>query len=58
MRELTALEIDAFDFSGRIPDLHVAPVQQKNPAPVMKARSQPSLKMRPIAKQKRGLQFA
>jgi len=50
MRELTEAEIDQFDFTGHVPELHVATVGVMKRAVVSTTQSRASVKLRPLAK--------
>ena len=50
MRELTALEIERFDFTGHIPDMNMPVRRQSASAPAKKQQSKYSLKTNPFAK--------
>jgi hypothetical protein len=50
MRELTATEIEQFDFSGRIPDLKTQGIRRQASASVTAARPKHNLKLRARAK--------
>lgn len=52
MRELTALEIDQFDFTGQIPALNVASPRTQEIASVKKAQRQLNLNIRPVKKRR------
>ena len=47
MRELTALEIEQFDFTGRVPELNVASPRAQAVMSAKKAQRQVKLNMRP-----------
>jgi hypothetical protein len=50
MRELTALEIDQLDFSGRVPDLNMPAARQQSCASAKNQRNAKAVKMRALAK--------
>lgn len=56
MRELTAAEIDRFDFTGQIPELNVASPRAKDAVSIKKAQRHLNLNIRPA--KKRRLQIA
>ena len=56
MRELTAAEIDRFDFTGQIPELNVASPRAQDAVSAKKAQRHLNLNIRPA--KKRRLQIA
>ena len=50
MRELTAAEIDRFDFTGQIPALNVASARPQEAVSVNRAQKQVHLNIRPTKK--------
>jgi len=50
MRELTAIEIDQLDFSGRIPDMNMPTRRQDSRASAKHTNRSYALKTRPFAK--------